>query len=149
MAKLKSLNPKSKTYIIKAFGNSEMQNPVKAVFKSFPKLSETYIAPVSNSIFEGIDFTKADNISVKEEIINTLITAAQNNLRNGIFNFKLFFEERIERFEDFEYGQSKIITVNDFWQVLQDVPQAAEIIAGELYDYAMQKEEFTMGELSA
>ncbi|MCL2765600.1 MAG: hypothetical protein FWD40_10030 [Treponema sp.] len=149
MARLKSLNPKSKTFIFTSFGNDKEQNPVKVIFKSFPRLNEIYMIKADNNIFDGIDFSKAADENIKNKIIETIFSAMMENLTKGNYDFKAFFKECIEHFENFEYEQSMIITVDDFWQVLAGVPQAAEKIAMEIYEYAMQKEEFTMGELTA
>ena len=73
---------------------------------------------------------------------NIALSAASNSI-----DFNAFFNECVDRFDDFEYDTSKITTVNDFFQILPS--EAAEIIAEEIYEYAQKREEFTMWELSA
>jgi hypothetical protein len=147
MAKLKSLKPKSKTLIFTSYGNDKEKNPAKIIFNRFPFGNETFANINKKEIFEGVDFEKLSEADTQKVVMDKIIDNYVNNIMTGNVDYKQFFEECVDSFQDFEYDESKIITVNDFWQILPD--DAAQKIASEAYVYAMKKEEFTMGELSA
>jgi len=117
MAKFKSLNKRSKIFIFKSYDNEKQETPAKIIFRQFPFGMETY----ADYAIEG-----EKKISVKK------------------IDFKAFFEECVERLEDFECDGCRIVTVNDFWQILPST--SAATIASEAYAYAMGKEEMTAGE---
>ena len=146
MARLKSLNPKSKTYIIKAGDNEKNEQPAKVIFKRFPKLSESFVE-VNSSIFENINLSNLTDAKERENFQNTIIKQLRTSMSSGTFDYKWFFDECVDCFEDLEVGDYKIKTVADYWEKMPEY--AADVIAAELYEYAMKKEEFTMGELSA
>ncbi|MDR0527690.1 MAG: hypothetical protein LBG79_07750, partial [Spirochaetaceae bacterium] len=90
---------------------------------------------------------KADDFqkeSTREKILNNLVGEFLENMRNSLVDYRFFFDECVDRLENLEYNDCKIITVSDFFQIL---PQdAAYKIAAEAFDYAKERDEFTMGE---
>ena len=154
MAKLKPITLKKKVFPFTSFDNDKENNPAKIIFNRFPQSTESFI-PIRDDLFSGIDLSKLSESGLKEkqlkeiqkEISNNLLSNFTKNYSAGLIDYKSFFNECIDLFEDFEYGESKVITINDFWQILP--ADAAEVIAREAYEYATQRDEFTMGELAA
>jgi hypothetical protein len=147
MARLKSLRLKDKVFIFASYGNAEEKNPAKIIFNRFPFGNETFARIDKKGIFDGIELERIADEKKKKKAINNMVNNYIDNIVAGNIDYKHFFTECVDRFEDFEYDQSKIITVNDFWQVLPH--DAAVTIAAEAYQYAMAKDEFTMGESKA
>jgi len=90
--------------IFNSFDNDKDKVPAKIIFKKIPIKKEPYLITVKNK---------------------------KNAIISRDYNFKQFFEECVDGFQDFEYDHSKITTVNDFWQILPIA--AAEAIAAEAY----------------
>ena len=147
MAKIKSLRMKNKTHIFTSYENDKDKNPAKVIFHRFPLPSETFTPIDKKSIFQGIDLNKITEEETRLKIAENLVDNFTENLIKGNTDYKAFIEECVDCFENLEYEQSKIVTVKDFWQILPQ--EAAETIARELYEYASQRDEFTMGELKA
>ena len=147
MAILKSLNKKNKTFVFTSYENDKDAAPAKVIFNRFPYAGETYAPVDRKDIFQGIDLSKITEEDTKLKVSENIIANFMDNIIKGNVDFKKFFDECIDRFENLKYEQSDILTSSDFWQIL---PQdAADTIARELLEYASKREEFTMGELSA
>jgi hypothetical protein len=144
MAKLKSLRLKDKVFVFTSYGNDKENNPAKIVFDRFPYGNETFARIDRKEIFNGVDIEKIAEKDAQNKAAENLVNNFIANMMAGNIDYKHFFEECVSRFDDLEYGQSKIITANDFWQILP--ADAADTIAQEAYKYAMRKDEFTMGE---
>jgi hypothetical protein len=147
MAKLRSLKPKSREYVFKAFGNDKDKVPAKVIFSRFPQPAESFVPVERKNLFDGID---AENIGAKETqdaVSEKIIDTFMRNLQRGAVDYRRFFDECVDRVEHLEYEGHTVVTVSDFWQVLP--PDAAYVIADELYRYAGEREEFTMGESGA
>jgi hypothetical protein len=148
MARLKSIRIKSKEFVFEAYGNNKEDRPAKIIFSRFPILGETFVPMDKKSIFDGIDAGKLSQKDFQKDLMSKIgdkiIENFLSNLQAGAVDYKQFFSECVDRFEDFEYGQSKIITANDFWQILP--AEAAAVIALEAHNYAQERDEFTMGE---
>ena len=147
MAHLKSIKQKEKQYIFNAYGNSENENPAKAIFSRFPLQDEVF--PVSNpknvlesNIVKNFDNTQKAKEQLVEHIINTMI----DNLTANRVNYNKFLEECVGRFENLIYDNREIKTINDFL-TLPD--EAVFKISQELYLYSKQEDEFSMGESAA
>ena len=147
MAKLRSLRLKDKTFVFTSYGNDKDGNPAKIIFSRFPFGNETFARIDRKDIFEGVDLAKISDKDVQRKAADNMISNYIDNIMAGKIDYKEFFRECVDSFADFEYERSKIITANDFWQVLPR--DAAEAIALEAYEYAIRKDEFTMGELKA
>ena len=144
MAKIKSLKLKNKEFIFKSFGNDGDINPAKIIFNRFPRPTELF-APIDKKYtFEGIDITKIQEIEVQNLIIERIVNSFVENTAKGSVDYKAFFEECVDGFKDLEYEKSKIVTASDFFQILP--PDAAYTIAKEAYEYASERDEFTVGE---
>ena len=142
MAKLKSLRLKDKTFVFTCYGNDKDANPAKIIFNRFPSGNETFARIDRKDIFEGVDLAKISDKNVQRKAADNMVSNYIDNIMAGKIDYKQFFQECVDRFADFEYDRSKIITVNDFWQILPD--DAAAAIALEAYEYAMRRDEFTM-----
>ena len=147
MAKLKSLSPKKKEYVFKAYGNDQEERPAKIIFKRFPILNEMFASVNKKDLFDGVNVTDISKRELQSKIADKIVESFLHNISAGNTDYKLFFDECVERFEELEFEQSKVVTVNDFWQI---IPQdAAYTIAQEAFEYANEREEFTMGNLNA
>jgi len=147
MAKLKSLKSKNKVFIFSSFENDKEEIPAKIIFKRFPLPGESFTNIDRKDLFEGIDFENISKRETKAKVADKILESFMHNLQAGNNDLKRFFDECVESIACFEYENSIIITINDFWQIL---PQdAAYTIAQEAFDYAIEREEFTMGNLSA
>jgi len=140
MARLRSTKAKSKEFIFTSYDNDKDKLPAKVIFKSFPRSKEFLTYVNDNEILEGVEVEKADKKAIESKLMDNII----KSISSGRINYKKFFEDHVESFNNFEFEASKILTVNDFFQVL---PEAAiDKIAEEIYLYAFQADEFSMGE---
>jgi len=147
MAKLKSLKSKSKSFIFTSYENDKVENPAIIIFKRFPIPGESFTNIDSKDLLEGVDFTNLSKRELQAKLADNVINNFMHNLQAGKNDLKKFFDQCVDSIESLEHGPSKIVTVNDFWQIL---PQDASYkIAQEAYDYAIECEEFTMGNLNA
>jgi hypothetical protein len=147
MAKLKSLRIKSKEFVFTSFGNADEGNPAKIIFSRFPIMGEVFTPIDKKDIFDGVNTDDISKHETKARISENIVNAFIKNITAGKTDHKQFFLECVDSFKDFEYGDSKIVTVNDFWQML---PQdAAVAIAQEAFEYANERDEFTMGNSNA
>ena len=144
MAKIKSLKIKNKTHVFTSYENDKDKNPAKVIFRRFPYANETFTPIDKKSIFQGIDINKITEEETRLKIAENLIGNFTESMIKGNVDYKAFFAECVDCFENLEYENSKIITVDDFWQILPQ--EAAEKISKELYEYASQRDEFSMGE---
>ena len=143
MAKLKSLNPKNKDYAIKAYGLADDTNPAKITFKRWPFPGENFTLMEKTEIFSGVELDKSKR-ELAPDVQDRILKNYLSNLMASKTDYKRFFDECVDCFTDLQFAESKIITVNDFWQIL---PQdAAYTIAEEAYEYANTREQFTAGE---
>ena len=133
---------KSKEYVFKAYGNSEVEKPAKIIFNRFPLPLEMFFPFARKDLLDGIDANEISNRELKSIISDKIMKNVTLNMDAGKVDYKLFFDECVEGFQDFEYGEHKIDTVADFWKIL---PQdAAYKIASEAFEYANEKDEFEM-----
>ena len=147
MAKLKSLKMKSREYVFTAYGNGGEERPAKIIFSRFPLADETFTAVDKKELFDGVDVSGLSKRELQAQISDKILNNFISNMYAGKTDYRLFFSECVDGFQDFEYEDSKIITAGDFWQIL---PQdAAYCIAQEAFEYAAERDEFTMGNLSA
>ena len=144
MARLKSLKQKNKTYIFISYENNKDATPAKVIFNRFPYAGETFTTIDKKNIFQGIDLSKINEDDTKLKVSENIVANFMDNMIKGSINYNEFFNECIDRFENLKYEQSDIITAGDFWQIIPQ--EAAETIAKELYEYAAQRDEFSMGE---
>jgi hypothetical protein len=147
MAKLKSLKLKSKEYVFKAFENDQDGAPAKAVFSRFPIHGESFVALDRKSLFDGIDVGKLTGKAAQDAISEKIIDSFMHNLQAGNIDYGRFLDECVDHIDSLEYEGKKVITPADFWKILP--PDAAYTIAAELYGYANERDEFTMGEAKA
>lgn len=146
MANLKSLKIKSKKFIFKAYGNDAEKNPARIVFSRFPLRGEMFATVDKKGLLEGVDMGLPKR-ELQAALADKILENFLSNLRAGLTDYRAFFHECVEGFEDFEFDGRKIITADEFWQIIP--PDAAETIASEAYEYAIERDEFTMGNLSA
>jgi hypothetical protein len=144
MAQFKALKQKEKIYIFKVFDNEKSDNPAKAVFSRFPMQDELFPLASQKNIMESSFLKDFDNSpEAKEQLVNSIIDGMIKNISANIFDYIAFIKECIDYFEDFDYGEKKIKTVNDF---LSLPAEAVQKIAKDLYFYSKVEDEFTMGE---
>jgi hypothetical protein len=138
MAKFKSLSVKDKSYIFKVYGNEKQENPAKAVFKRFPFSDELFPVASQKSIMEDIkDFEN------KEKLVQHIIDTMVENITANRFDYEQFLKECIDHFEDLEYEDTEIKTVDNF---LTLPSEAVEKITKDLYNYSKTEDKFTFDE---
>jgi len=147
MAVLKSLRMKEKTFVFKSYGNDQEEIPAKIIFNRFPVNGETFTSVDKKDIFDGIDVTNVSKRELQAKIADKIVDSFLHNMRAGNTDYQRFFKECVDRFEDLQFEQSKIVTVSDFWQILPI--DAAITIAQEALEYASERDEFTMGNSNA
>ena len=147
MAKLKAVKLKDKNFVFKAYGNAEEKQPAKITFSRFPHEKYEYAPTGRKDLFDGVDVKNATEQELRSAVSEKIVENFTNNIVLGEADYRLFFMECVDSIHDFEYERSKITTPNDFWQILP--LDAANTIAKEAYEYATEKDEFTMGESSA
>jgi hypothetical protein len=143
MAKLKPLRLKEKEYVFKAYGNDKEKTPAKIVFDRFPASTELFGQENKKSLLEGtknVDFKSATG---QQELVKIFLDNYLNNIVKGQVDYAEFFKECVSRIDNFEYGDKKIITPDDFAELPAD---AVKKIGAEVYAYATADDEFTMGE---
>jgi hypothetical protein len=144
MAQFKALKQKEKVYIFKVFGNEKNENPAKAVFSRFPLSDELFPLANQKSIMESSLIKNFDNSQeAKEQLVKHIIDVMVDNMTANRFDFLSFLKECVDHFEDFQYGNKKIKTVDDFLTLPQE---AVQKIAKDLYFYSKTEDEFSMGE---
>jgi hypothetical protein len=147
MAKLRSLKLKNKEFTFTAFENDKEAAPAKIIFSRFPRPDETFTEVNKRKLLVGVKAEDFQKDATRSKILDNLVNEFLENMKNSRTDYRAFFNECVDHFVDLEYGDSKIVTVPDFFQIL---PQdAAYKIAKEAFDYATQRDEFTMGESSA
>jgi hypothetical protein len=157
MALFKSLRAKSKEYAFKFGGNENLKHPAKAVFARFPLPDENFLKPGNDIRYSDVDWKKLGEKDTKEveklfqafavNFINESVGASQFSK----VDYHAFLRECVEGFDNLFVEQkpgekSEIKSVDDFLSL----PEAAVYeITQDLYSYAREKEDFTMGESKA
>jgi len=143
MARFKTLNKKDKRYVFDFLGNRKDAKPAIAVFTRFPLPGEDFMPKVKASVFEGLDFGKIGRKDSTE--IERLASAFTDHFSSNMtkIDYEYFVRECIEGFENFECDGKEIKTVNDFLGLNIEM---LTLIAHDCYEYAQEKDEFTMEE---
>jgi hypothetical protein len=157
MAVFRSLRVKSTTYVFKYGGNEKLKEPARAVFARFPQKDERFLKRGEDARYGDVDFKKVGKKDAKEveklfaAFINSYLAETVASGIPGPFNRvdgAAFLRECVERFENLsavdEGGtEREIRTVDEF---LALPSEAVYDITQDLYDYARERDEFTMGE---
>jgi hypothetical protein len=159
MAVFKSLRPKAKEYVFKFGGNEKLENPAKAVFARFPLPDENFLKSGSDTRFGDVDWGKVGKKDQKEveKLFSAFIASYMGEAMGGALPFSRvdshsFLRECVDHFENLyeeRDGAGKgavkkeVKTVDQFLAL----PEAAVYeIAKDLYAYAREREDFTLGE---
>jgi len=143
MAVFKTLKQKEKRYVFDFLGNRRDKNPAAAVFSRFPQPGEDFMPRVKASVFEGMDLNK---ISKKDDAeMEKFISAFMEHFSSNMtkIDYEYFLRECISHFENFECDDKEIKTIDDFLALNIEM---RTLIAHDCYNYAQEKDEFTMGE---
>jgi hypothetical protein len=155
MAVFKSLRVKEKSYVFKCMGNEKLKEPSRVVFARFPLPDENFLKSGADTRYSDVNFEKVGKKDAAE--VQKLFAAFINNyfsdvgggaLIFGKVDIPAFLRECVDRFENLfaDGGKGKkreIKSVDDFLTL----PEAAVYeIARDLYTYAREKDDFTMGE---
>jgi hypothetical protein len=144
MAVFKPLRQKDKTYIFKVFDNEKSDKPAKVVFNRFPLSDELFPLASQKNVLESAIVKDFDNTAeAKEKLVKHIIDVMIDNMTANRFDHIHFIKECVDHFEDFQYGDREIKTVEDF---LILPPEAVQKIAKDLYFYSKIEDEFTMNE---
>jgi len=147
MAILKSLKPKSKEFVFTSYENDKEEKPAKIIFNRFPIPGEIFTTVEKKNLFEGVDLSNISKRELQAKVTDKILESFMHNLQAGNTDYKKFWGECVEKIIDLEYDNIKIESQMDFWLTL---PQdAAFTIAQEAFEYANEREEFTMGNSKA
>jgi hypothetical protein len=149
MARIKSLSIKAKRYVFDVMHNREETAPMACVFRRFPLPDEDfpYAEPIDLTD-EGVH-ALAQNPNKEEtlrQIIDAFVPKFIENYNNKRIDYKRFVRECIERFEDIEYEERKIETVDDFLTLPIDLFYR---LAQDAYLYATTRDAFSLEEKNA
>ena len=143
MAKLFSVNQKKKTFVFTSYENDKTENPAKIIFLRFPLPDEFFTKLDTKDILDGVEIESLSKKSSKAKLQEKLAENFINNLWAKKTDFKVFFDECVERIEGLEYENQSIESVSDFFEKLP--PEASYAIASEAFNYASERDEFSMG----
>jgi hypothetical protein len=158
MAVFKSLRTKSKEYAFEFGGNASLEDPAKAVFARFPAPDETFLKKNFDSSYRDVDWEKLGKKDEKEieklfaAFFSSYISEAMGaQIQFNKIDAEAFLRECVDHFESLyaenEAGKkTKIKTVEQFLTLPYE---AVYEIAKDLYAYARQKDDFTLGESKA
>jgi len=139
---LLSIYQKDKTYIFKSFDNDKFENPAKVIFKRFPFSDELFPVANQKNIMDSKQFKDFENTSkAKEQLIEFVINTMIDNITANRINYELFLKECISHFENLEFENKEIKTVNEFLSLPQD---AIYKIAVELFLYSKTEDKFSV-----
>jgi hypothetical protein len=160
MAVFKTLRPKAQDYVFKYEGNERLQDPARAVFARFPLPDENFLRRGETDRYGNVDFGRIGKKDTKEieKLFGVFINSYLADMVSGgvpaafsRVDVPAFARECVDHFENLwaEDGQGKkraVKTVDDF---LGLPGEAVYEIAKDLYAYARDKDQFTMGESKA
>jgi hypothetical protein len=150
----KRFRDKPKHFVFQFGGNEKLKSPAKAVFARFPLPDENFLKSGSDTRYADVDWNKLGKKDPKEVeklfsafIANYLSDAVGGPLQFSRVDTPAFLRECVERFENLftenDGEQTEVKTVGQFLAL----PEAAVYeIAKDLYAYAREKEDFTLGE---
>jgi hypothetical protein len=154
MAVFMSLRTKSKEYVFRFGGNETLKKPARAVFARFPQPDENFLKLGNDIRYRDVDWKKVGEKDEKEveKLFSAFATSYISDAMGGIVQFgrvdaPAFLRECVDRFENLfteaDGVKTEIKTVDQFLLL----PEAAVYeIAKDLYGYAREKEDFTLGE---
>jgi hypothetical protein len=154
MAVFKSLRIKSKEYVFRFGGNETLKKPARAVFARFPLPDENFLKPGNDTRYGDVDWKKVGEKDDKEveKLFSAFAASYISDVMGGAAQFgrvdaPAFLRECVDRFENLfteaDGVKTEIKTVDQFLAL----PEAAVYeIAKDLYGYAREKEDFTLGE---
>ncbi|MDR0374410.1 MAG: hypothetical protein LBH85_01620 [Treponema sp.] len=156
MAVFKSLLVKDKSYVFKFAGNETLEKPARAVFARFPLPDEYFLKSGQDARYGDIDFKKVGKKNNKEvqklfaAFLNSYLTEATGGVPRAFSRVDgaAFVRECVDHFENLsaveESGETREIkSVGEF---LGLPAEAVYDITRDLYDYARNRDAFTMGE---
>jgi len=145
MAKFRTVKTKEKRYVFDFLANRGDDNPAAVVFSRFPKMGEDFMPKIKSSVFDGIDLEKASKKDSAETEKFTTAIMAHFTGNFGKADYEYFSRECIDHFENFDFDGKEIKTVDDFIALPVELWM---VIANDCYKYAMEKDEFAVGEYS-
>ena len=159
MAVFKTLRTKQKEYVFKYGGNGKLAEPARAVFARFPLPDGNFLRRGEAERYGDINFArigKKDTGEI-EKLFGVFINSYLSDMTSGLppafsrVDVPAFLRECADHFEnlraeDEQGGEREIRTVDDF---LTLPAEAVYEIARDLYAYAKERDQFTMGESKA
>ena len=160
MAVFKTLRAKQKEYVFKYEGNERLQEPARAVFARFPLPDENFLRNGETDRYGDVDFGKVGKKNTKEieKLFGVFINSYLADMVTGgvppafsRVDVPAFLRECVDHFEnlwaqDEQDKKQAVKTVDEF---LRLPGEAVYEIAKDLYAYARDKDQFTMGESKA
>jgi hypothetical protein len=157
MAVFKTLRTKAKEYVFKYGGNEKLKEPARAVFARFPLPDENFLRRGEAERYGDVDFGKIGKKDTKEieKLFGVFISSYLADMTAGGMpaafsrvDVPAFVRECVDHFEnlcteDAEGVKKEIRSPDEF---LSLPAEAAHEIARDLYAYAKERDQFTMGE---
>jgi len=146
MACFRTLRQKEKRYVFNFLKNRKDPNPAAVVFARFPLPDENFMPKIKGNIYDGI---KTDLLAKRDTAeLDKFVSAFMEHYSNNIskVDYEYFARECFDHFENFESDGKQIKTVEDFLSLNIEM---RTLIANDCYQYAQQKDEFSMGESAA
>jgi hypothetical protein len=146
MAEFKTLRKKEKRYVFDYLENRGAKSPAAVIFARFPLPGENFAPRPRRSVFSGLDLKKISQKNAEELDRLSAAFAEHYSANMAMVDYEAFGRECFEGFENFVSDGKEIKTPEDFFLLPPDL--WTEIVK-DCYEYAMQKDEFTMGESNA
>ncbi|MDR0709714.1 MAG: hypothetical protein LBF77_06585 [Spirochaetaceae bacterium] len=146
MAQFKTLRKKAPRYVFDFLKNREDPEPAAVVFARFPQPGEDFTPRIPGTIFDGINaeaLAKRDPEAL-DKFSNNFLDHFTKHMKK--VDYGCFIRECADHFENFWSDGKEIKTIDDFTALPQEMWR---VIAADCYQYASQKDEFTMGESGA
>ena len=117
MARFKKIKSRQKRYVFNFFNNKTDPNPAAVIFKRFPLPEEVFIPCPNRSMFDEVDF---EEIGKQNQIeIDKFLTIMWAHFTNRLsqIDYEMFARNCFDHFENFEFDEKIIKTVDDFFSL--------------------------------
>ena len=145
--RIKSIRQKDKKYVFESFENDKHKELAVVYFKRFPLPDEMFPFGETKDLINPKEFIQASTSKkAQQDLLNKVMNNLINNIASQRVDYKRFLSECVERFENLEYEDNEIETVEQFANLPDEI---VFVIATELYSYATTRDIFTSDEKKA
>ena len=143
--KIKSIRQKSKRYVFEAFENDRQEEPAAAVFRRFPLPDEMFpMGETTKNLISPKEFIQSGTSKkAQQELLNKVVNNLIDNIASQRIDYRRFMLACVERFDDLEYEDREIATVEQFLALPDEI---VYVVGVELYAYASTRDVFTADE---